>query len=98
MDIPLDLGAFKAKAYFDYGIYGQHILAQPPENEARTLYSGGLALEAFGGMLGFYLPLVNHSTINNIYEQEDSGILGRITFSLNLHQYDPWKLLDDKKL
>ena len=98
VDIPLDLGVFKAKAYFDYGIYGQHILAQPPENEARTLYSGGLALEAFGGMLGFYLPLINHSSINDIYEQEDSGILGRITFSLNLHQYDPWKLLDDKKL
>ena len=98
VDLPIHLGFIKAKAYFDYGIYGQHILGQPPGNEQRNLYSGGLALDAFGGILGFYLPLINHSSINDIYDQEDSGILGGITFSLNLHQYDPWKLVDDKKL
>lgn len=78
-----DIGYFRSKSSLSENIVG------------KSIYSGGLMLDFADGLLGVYLPVISSKEISDIYSIEDRNLLSRITFSLNLHRFNPWELIDD---
>ena len=81
------------RLFFDFGYY----TTKPTETDpliGNTLVSGGIALNYFD-FLKIYLPLFNSAAINEIYEIDGISTLGRVSFSINLAKYNPFKLVDE---
>lgn len=82
----LDVGYAKTKSTFESPITGT------------TMYSGGVMLEFIEGLFSIYLPMVNSQVISDIYNIEGKGLLGKVSFRIDLHKFNPWQMLDEKKL
>ena len=61
----------------------------------QTIYSGGALLEFGEGVVSVYLPLFNSQAINEIYDSEGAGLLGKISFKLDLNKFNPWDIAED---
>ena len=83
--------------YFDLAYY---LPLNSPESSS-WLWSGGLKLEYFKGILGIYLPLLHANPIKDTYKQIEkntgSKFLGRISFSFDMQKIHPWRLTDKIK-
>jgi hypothetical protein len=106
-DLPkrLPLG-LPIKPYFDLGYFDD---ATPlgegrPTNE-QLLWSGGLALEFFGGGLEFYFPLAHSKTLRNLYCEQGGGsndsalfcggnYWKMISWSMRLQLMDPFETIE----
>lgn len=82
------------KLFFDAGYTRTKSFSSDPI-EGVVLYSGGIMLELGDGILGIYLPLIGSENISNVYKSENRNLLSRITFSMDLHKLNPWKLIDE---
>jgi len=85
---------FPLKLFFDLGYYTANETAEAPL-EGQSFYSGGVMLEYGSGLFSIYLPLVNSQVLNDIYENEGIGILGRISFRIDLLRFNPWDIAED---
>ena len=85
---------FPLKLFLDVGYYSSKNIA-PAQLEGKSFYSGGIMLEYGDGLLSFYLPLLNSQAINDIYNSEDIGLLGRVSFKLDLIRFNPWDIAED---
>ena len=61
----------------------------------KYFYSGGVMIEIGDGLFAFHLPLIVSQNISDIYESEGRNLLSKITFSMDLHRFNPWDLADD---
>ena len=52
-------------------------------------------IEIGDGLFAFHLPLIVSQNISDIYESEGRNLLSKITFSMDLHRFNPWDLADD---
>jgi len=83
------------KPYFDIGYFDYAHAINPVDIEDQLMYSGGLMLDYFNGVLGIYFPLVNSQNIKDLYSVKNDGKYGaRISFSLNLNKANPWRIID----
>lgn len=95
VDLPVKLPAYlPISLYFDVG-YHTSRLAGGEGLTGNTLYSGGLAFNYGEGLFSFYVPLVNSSAISDIYSGDDIGLLGRITFRVDINRFNPWEIIED---
>ena len=85
---------FPLKLFFDLGYYNAKE-TEEARLEGRSFYSGGVMLEYGDGLFSFYLPLVNSSALSDIYDTEGIGILGRISFKMDLIRFNPWDIAED---
>ncbi len=95
-DLPPNLPRWlPLKPYFDIGYFDYAHAINTVTTENQLMYSGGLMLDYFDGILGIYFPLVNSQNINDLYSSLNGGKYGsRISFSLNLNKANPWRLID----
>ena len=94
MRFPLDL---PLKPFFDIGYFDN---AMPsvvnPSFSDQLLWSGGLMLDFFDGIVGVYVPLVYSNNMDLPYADRDGGSFwSRITFSIDFNRANPWKLWDE---
>ncbi|MDF1698813.1 MAG: M1 family metallopeptidase [Saprospiraceae bacterium] len=85
---------FPLKLFLDVGYYSSKDAVEAPL-EGRSFYSGGVLLEYGQGLFSIYLPLVNSQAISEIYDTEGIGILGRISFNIDLIRFNPWDIAED---
>lgn len=85
---------FPLKLFLDVGYYRARDTAESPI-EGRSFYSGGVMLEYGEGLFSIYLPIINSQALNDIYDTESIGILGRISFRLDLIRFNPWDIAED---
>lgn len=78
----------------DIGYYTSKETAEA-KLEGKSFYSGGVMLEFGEGLFSIYLPLVNSTAINDIYNTEGIGILGKVSFNLDLIKFNPWDIAED---
>ena len=94
-DFPIKLPKFlPVRLFVDAGYYTNK-LSEEDDLVGRSLLSGGLMLSFGEGVVNVYLPLVNSADINEIYDIEGINGLGRISFRIDLHRYNPWDILED---
>ena len=82
------------KLFFDAGYARTKSFSADPL-VGEIFYSGGLMVEFGDGLLGIYLPFIASSNISDIYKTDDRNFLSRVTFSMDLHRFNPWDLADD---
>ncbi len=92
-DLPLKL---PLKPYLDLGYFKN---AQPTGSDDtfqdQFLVSGGLMLEFFGDNLAIYFPIASTENLDLKYGERSEGkYFGRITWTVNLNELSPWKLVD----
>lgn len=94
-DLPLNMPDWlPLGVYFDIGYYtSKQTLSE--DLTGKTLFSSGLSLNYGEGLFAIYLPLINSSQINSIYTAEDTNILGRVSFRLDINRFNPWELIED---
>lgn len=87
--LPLDL---PLKPYFDIGYFDNSTpIGEDDSFSDQLVYSGGLMLDFWDGMVGFYFPLFNSDNVNTLLKQR--GSYGkRISFSINLKEFHPEKI------
>ena len=85
---------FPLKLFMDIGYYTSKETAEA-KLEGKSFYSGGVMLEFGEGLFSIYLPLVNSTAINDIYNTEGIGILGKVSFNLDLIKFNPWDIAED---
>lgn len=85
---------FPLKLFLDVGYYTAKETAESPM-EGRSFYSGGVMLEYGEGLFSIYLPLFNSQAISDIYDIEGVGILGRVSFQIDLIRFNPWDIAED---
>ena len=92
-DLPLNI---PLKPYFDLGYFDNATpTGQGASISDQLLYSGGLMLDFFDGIIGVYFPLINSENMDIPYqEREDGKFIGRVTFSLDFHRLNPWRAVD----
>jgi hypothetical protein len=47
------------------------------------------------GLFNVYFPLIQSQSISNVYDIENIGVLGRISFSFDLVKFNPWEIAED---
>ncbi len=82
------------KLFFDAGYARTKSFTLDPL-EGEMFYSGGVMVEFGDGLLGIYLPIIASSNISDSYKIDNRNFLSRITFSMDLHRFNPWDLVDD---
>ena len=82
------------KLFFDTG-YARTKSFGDQELTGELFYSGGVMFEISDGLLGIYLPLIASNNISDNYVRNNRSFLSRITFSMDLHRFNPWDLVDD---
>ncbi len=94
-DLPVQMPRFfPLKLFLDVGYFtSKPTQAQPLRGQ--TLYSGGAMLEFGEGVFSIYVPLFNSQAINDIYDTEGIGLLGKISFKLDLIRFNPWDIAED---
>lgn len=85
---------FPLKLFLDVGYYTSKETAEA-QLEGRSFYSGGVMLEYGSGLFSVYLPLFNSEALSNIYETEGIGLLGKVSFKLDLIRFNPWDIAED---
>jgi hypothetical protein len=102
-DLPkkLPLG-LPLKPYFDvgYATLG-HVPAGNDEEPSPLFWSGGFALEFFGGNFNVYFPAISSKNLNDVYARTSGGrtfrnYLGRITWSVRLQGLEPRQLIESQ--
>jgi hypothetical protein len=94
-DLPVKMPRFfPLRLFLDIGYYTSKSTAEQSLT-GQTLYSGGALLEFGEGVFSVYLPLFNSQTISDIYNTEGIGLLGKISFKLDLVKYNPWDIAED---
>ncbi|MFT4535559.1 MAG: hypothetical protein ACJA1A_001506 [Saprospiraceae bacterium] len=94
-DLPIKMPRFfPLKLFLDVGYYTSKSTTEQSLT-GQTLYSGGALLEFGDGFLSFYLPLFNSQTISDIYDSEGDGLLGKVSFKLDLVRFNPWDIVED---
>ncbi len=93
VDLPLDI---PLKPFFDVGYFDDaRPIADGVSLQDQVLWSGGLMLDFFDGILGVYFPLVHSDNMDLPYSDRAGGdYVGKITFSLDLHRLNPWRMID----
>ena len=80
------------KPFLDIGYYADRLPTSDKSVEEQLLWSGGISLSAFKGLLAVHFPLVQSSNINDAFDQAGLDKLGsRISFSLDI---DKLRLID----
>ncbi len=100
LDLPVNLPSyFKIKPYFDLG-YFKDTRPASLRSATNTLMSGGVQWSLFGDALSIYLPvyfsgkpLTEDPNSFRALMQKRGSFLNRITFSLNLRELHPNKLI-----
>lgn len=82
------------KLFLDIGYYTSKETAEAPM-EGQSIYSGGVMLEYGEGLFSIYLPLINSQALSDIYETEGIGILGKVSFRIDLIRFNPWDIAED---
>jgi hypothetical protein len=85
---------FPLKLFLDVGYYTSKETAEA-QIEGRSFYSGGVMLEYGEGLFSVYLPLINSQALSDIYDTEGIGILGRVSFRIDLIRFNPWDIAED---
>jgi hypothetical protein len=85
---------FPLKLFLDVGYYSSKETAES-KLEGRSFYSGGVMLEYGEGLFTVYLPLINSQAISDLYDTEGIGILGRVSFQIDLIKFNPWDIAED---
>ena len=85
---------FPLKLFLDVGYYTSKETTEA-KLEGKSFYSAGVMLEYGEGLFSVYLPLVNSQAINDIYNTEGIGILGKISFRIDLIRFNPWDIAED---
>lgn len=94
-DLPIKMPRFfPLRLFLDIGYYTSKSTAEQSLN-GQTIYSGGALLEFGEGVVSVYLPLFNSQAINEIYDSEGAGLLGKISFKLDLNKFNPWDIAED---
>jgi hypothetical protein len=95
-DFPVQLPCrFPLKLYFDAGVFSAKSNASDPL-ENNVWYSGGLMFDFFDGFFSIYIPLINASEINDLYNSIDAGFARKISFSLDLKKIHPDRLKENQ--
>lgn len=91
-DFPIHMPSWlRLKAIFDFGVAStKSFQSDPLSNE--VFYSGGIYWDA--KIIRLYLPLIASKQISDAYKFDNRSLLSKITFSLDIAQYDPWKTID----
>ena len=92
--LPFGPSKLPLKLFFDAGYARTKSTTSDPLT-GEVFYSGGVMLEFGDGLFGIHLPLVASSNISDIYKTNDRSFLSKITFSMDLHRFNPWDLADD---
>lgn len=96
-DLPIQMPKLlPLKLFLDIGYYKAKSAAEE-ELTGNSIYSGGVMLEYGEGLFSIYLPLFNSQAIADIYETEGTGLLGKVSFKLDLVRFNPWDILGDYK-
>jgi len=85
---------FPLKLFLDVGYYTSKETAEA-RMEGKSIFSGGVMLEFGEGLFSVYLPLLNSQALNDIYETEGVGLLGKVSFKLDLIRFNPWDIAED---
>ncbi len=94
-DLPVKMPKlFPMKLFLDVGYYTTKMTSEQ-KLEGSSLYSGGVLFEYGEGILSIYLPLISSQEISDIYDTEGTGLLGRISFKMDLQRFNPWNRVDD---
>lgn len=94
-NLPLKTPAlFPLKLFLDVGYYRSKETIEA-QLEGRSFYSGGVMLEYGEGLFSIYIPLVNSQAISDIYDTEGIGILGRVSFRMDLIRFNLWDIAED---
>lgn len=94
-DLPISMPKFlPLKLFLDVGYYRTKDTSEQAL-EGRKLISGGALLEYGEGLFSIYLPLFNSQEISQIYEAEGKGLLGKISFKIDLVRFNPWDIAED---
>ncbi len=94
-DLPVKMPRFfPLKLFLDVGYYTSKSTAEQSLT-GQTIYSGGALLEFGEGVFSVYLPLFNSPSISDIYDTEGTGLLGKISFKLDLVRFNPWDIAED---
>jgi len=96
-DLPIKMPKFlPLKLFFDLGYYTSKGASIDPLT-ANTIYSGGIMLDYLDGLVSVHLPMFNSAAISEIYDTEGTGLLGKISFSIDLHRWNPWDKIDEER-
>ncbi|MGK0313799.1 MAG: hypothetical protein ACI86M_000008 [Saprospiraceae bacterium] len=94
-DLPVKMPKFfPLKLFLDIGYYTSKSTAEQPLT-GQSIYSGGALLEFGKGVFSIYLPLFNSQAIRDIYDSEGTGLLGKISFKLDLVRFNPSDIAED---
>lgn len=94
-DLPVRMPRFfPLKLFLDIGYYTSKSTAEQTLT-GKTIYSGGALLEFGEGVFSVYIPLFNSQSIGDIYDSEGIGLLGKISFKLDLIKFNPWDIAED---
>lgn len=93
-NLPIVTSRLPLKLFFDTG-YARTKSFTAESLEGELFYSGGIMLEFVDGLFNVYLPIIASKNISDTYTIENRNILSRITFSMDLHRFNPWDLADD---
>ena len=83
------------KLFLDVGYYTTKGASLDPLT-ASTIFSGGVMLEYFDGLIAFHLPLFTSDAISEIYETEGTSLLGKVSFKIDMIRFNPWDILEDR--
>ena len=92
--LPFGQAKLPLKLFFDAGYARTKSFSADPL-KGEVFYSGGVMIEIGDGLFAFHLPLIVSQKISDIYKSESRNLLSKITFSMDLHRWNPWELADD---
>ncbi|MCB9048284.1 MAG: M1 family metallopeptidase [Lewinellaceae bacterium] len=82
------------KPYLDLGYFDNAMPTGAEDSfKDQFLWSGGLMLGVFNDAIAVYFPLVNSQNIQDRYV-ERGNYWKRVAFQVDLHRFNPWKLVD----
>ena len=93
-NLPFGPPKLPLKLFFDSGYARTKSFTNDPL-QGEIFYSGGVMLELSDGLFGVYLPLVSSNNISEIYAADDRSFFSKVTFSMDLHRFNPWDLVDE---
>ena len=97
-DLPKPLPRnFPIRPFLNIG-YGQELSfsSQGLETAGELWYEAGLSLEVFDGRLGLALPIIVSEDMNTLFGQNgQANIFKRLSFTFDLHQFDPREMREE---
>ncbi|MEZ4933530.1 MAG: M1 family metallopeptidase [Saprospiraceae bacterium] len=99
-NLPLNL---PIKPYFDLGYYkdSRPISANDPDfkKSKQLWYQFGFTLEMLDGAVGVHFPAVNSKHLKDLLNQSgQDNFFKRISFTLDLYKWNPWKIAENIQL